>query len=230
MRVICGMLIGRGESLRWLDRTLRLAADWADQIVVRLDDDVDHDTEAAVACAEHLPRTIHYGATRFAADESAARNELMATLDDVANEGDLIVILDADEQVVTSDGSDPREVLDGLPTTGAWGAEFMHVWAPDGNLIRVDGGWRPHYQARIYRHSAGGRIQPRQLACGAVPEHARHATAAPQLRVIHWGYARPEDRQAKHARYMTLDGGRFHSRAHLESILATPTLEPTPWP
>jgi hypothetical protein len=41
----------------------------------------------------------------------------------------------------------------------------------------------------------------------------------------HLGYMREQDRRAKHERYMEIDGGRFHSLPHLQSILdADPTL------
>ena len=44
----------------------------------------------------------------------------------------------------------------------------------------------------------------------------------------HLGYVRDEDKQAKYERYMRLDGGDFHARAHLESII-DPDPELLPW-
>jgi hypothetical protein len=35
----------------------------------------------------------------------------------------------------------------------------------------------------------------------------------------HLGYVDDADKQAKYVRYMTLDGGDFHSKAHIESII-----------
>ena len=41
----------------------------------------------------------------------------------------------------------------------------------------------------------------------------------------HLGYVRDEDKTAKYARYMELDGGDFHQKSHIESIIdPEPTL------
>ncbi len=51
------------------------------------------------------------------------------------------------------------------------------------------------------------------------------------LAVLHFGWANTAARQARYDRYQQIDGGRFHARAHLESILApSPTLRGVTWP
>jgi hypothetical protein len=227
--IACAMIVGPGESHRYLDRTLRLAGHWADRIFVYLDG-ADRDTLNAVEEGGATSWRAG-GGPRFTTNESYVRHALLHMLDDDLDAGDLVVVLDADEELTARDGT-PRRALRhvaGDDRYVAWPVLFRHLWEPDGRAYRVDGGWRPDYKPRIYRHAPGLAIAERQLACSAIPDFPQQAIAPwdeSSFVIRHWGYARPHDRQAKYDRYMAIDGGRFHSRAHLESILTTPVLEP----
>lgn len=239
--IVCAMIVGPGEGDRYLLRVLRSAREWADHIVV-LKDHVDAITAAQIdVVATEFPRPHPRAArvwsydiadaTTFRSDESAVRNGLLKLLDIVpyVRPDDLVVVLDADEELRVPEGT-VRTALTRLveyPSRGvrAWSMRFFHLWAEDGSTYRVDGGWAPHMQDRIYRHQSGARIEPRQLACRAIPESIQ-SRGESVLEVLHWGYARPADRVRKHEHYMAVDGGRFHSRAHLESIIGTPELRP----
>lgn len=229
--IICGMVVGRGEGHRHLDRVLRLASGWADRIIVVLDGDADADTVNAVAdvawMREHLTEPVG------SVDESALRNHLLTLIEQEAEDGDLVVILDADEELRAGDGGPPLPALVAMledDVWDAWPVLFAHVWDPAGESVRVDGGWLPGHAVRAYRHVTGRRITRREFACSPIPEDALTGRVCPTdespLVCLHWGYAYPHDRARKYAYYMDRDGGRYHSLWHLESIVTTPSLAP----
>jgi hypothetical protein len=220
------MIIGPGEAHRWLDRTLRHISGWADQLVCWLDG-ADPDTTSAVIHGPVPCRVDGSADCRFTTDESLVRNSLCALLDAHAEEGELIVVIDADEQLTatSSPTSAALRALRADHTYHCWPVTFLHLWTPDGSAYRVDGAWAPHAQNRIYRHKTGGRVGRRTLACPAVPSWISQCAPDSALRMLHYGYARHDDRVAKHQRYMTLDAGAFHARWHLESIITEPQLQ-----
>jgi hypothetical protein len=229
--VCCAMVVGAGEGHRHLDRVLRLADRWADLLLVYADG-VDHDTLDALDARDVV---VEYGETsRYREAESWVRNQLMELCDEHLSDGDVVVALDADEQLVgTGLHGNPVGDLRAAyfdERYGRWPVLFEHVWAPDGSVIRVDGGWAPARGYRIYRHHGGARIPDRKLACLPTPPIADPACpdAESPFRCLHWGYARPHDRPVKHAFYVMQDGGEFHSRSHIDSIVGEPTLIPTP--
>lgn len=235
--IVAAMIVGPGEADRYLERVFDAASQWADKLVA-IADHVDERTDALLRAeikagtseAEGNAVTVgwHLLTPRFTEDESHVRNLLMRELDDECEPGDLVVVLDADELLLVPPGSSTREALEALSLDSAhqaWSGTFYHLWSPDGAFYRCDGGWAPGPQFRVYRHEPGARVEERRMACKAIPSSAiprAHST----LVFAHLGYARQKDRVRKHRRYMTLDGGRFHSRAHLESIIEPPQLAP----
>lgn len=221
--IVAAMLIGPGEGTRYLDRTLRCASQWAD-IGVAVLDGADEDTINAVnnSCLGVHWTVREPGTPSFREDESSVRNLLFECLDERCRDGDVIVILDADEELTHP--TSVRQALEGLDDHHCWPVTFRHLWAPDGSVYRIDGGWAPAAGHRIYRHVRGGRVPPRQMACHAVPSTAN---PGPDVGLVmrHWGYARPHDRPMKYERYMELDGGRFHSLTHLQSIIEEATCQ-----
>lgn len=225
MRVVAAMIVGPGETLRYLDRTLRLAQEWADLMVV-VDDGADLDTRKAIETADVIRRRE---STRF--HEGDARNALARVLDEILDPADFVMVIDADEELRTLDGGDPFTTIHKLAHStdpGPFGFTHWHLWNPEGTVHRVDGGWRSPCGYRAYRHQPGLLHVDRELAVPAVPGPAQSGTGGPVMAVKHWGYARPHDRARKHAWYMEHDGGRFHHVAHLQSIVTDPILEPVP--
>jgi hypothetical protein len=224
------MLIGPGESHRHLDRVLRKTSAWADKIVVILDN-ADPDTIEAVRSATTLWRWRPDKA--MLKDESKARNRLMELLDGDAKPDDLVVILDADEELFAINGENLNDLLmDAIYISPfrSYPCWFLHHWDPDGLTVRVDGGWDPPYGVRIYRHVKGRRIQDKAFACSPIPDESMEAvcpTEQTPFGIRHWGYAYPHDRARKHDYYTDRDGGKFHSGDHIASIITEPTLKPT---
>jgi hypothetical protein len=200
----CGMIVGPGESLRWLDRVLRHARLGRPDLVV-WSDGADRDTRLACEAAERHgdPLRRQLG---FEFDESAVRNEP----DGHARRrrrGRPVVMLDADEQL-HSDGSDPRprRARGAAHDRGVERRVHARVGA---RPLRHSRRRRlaPHYRSPIYRHQRRRRIQPRQLACGAVPatpgtppprrqptvmhSATRAATTAGEARALHAHRRRP---------------------------------------
>lgn len=228
-KTVAAMVVGPGEGHRHLDRVLRCARTWADVIVAYgagVDPDTAHALLDGVGCAALEIEREGQGA--FCGDESVVRNKLLGLVDAVAEEGDIVVVLDADEELCSLRGKVTDELRAAHASDrGAWPCLFVHLWAPDGSLMRVDGGWRPGYAVRLYRHRPGARISGRAFACAPVPEHFVGMCPLEEtpFAMRHWGYAHPHDRERKRAFYLEHDGGRYHSRRHLESITKEPTLE-----
>lgn len=225
------MLIGPGEADRHLGRCIRSARSWADLLVV-YGDWPELATRNLIGSYAHFARIGD--APLYERDEALARNELFATADDALSEGDIVVVLDADEQLVTfepeahvltTDRVLIRRVLFGLAESMAdsWNVHFLHLWNPEGTVHRVDGAWQPSVGTRIYRHRPGYRVESYGAwVCPPLPQHLMRP-GPPVLEVLHWSYARPEHRAPKHERYTRLAG---HATAHVDSILTEPTLEP----
>jgi hypothetical protein len=235
------MIVGPGEADRHLDLVLGRASKWADTLLA-VADHVDERTEAMLQRELKLGTSEAEGnavdvwwsngaAPSFRQDESYVRNALMRLCDKHLDTGDLVVVLDADEELLAPQNG-PQAVnlrtvlgdLAALPAE-AFSATFYHLWDAAGETYRTDGAWWPAPQFRIYKHDQGARIQQRRMACKAIPESAL-PRAHTRLRVAHWGYAHEEDRIAKYRRYVRLDGGQYHSLAHIESILAAASREP----
>jgi glycosyltransferase involved in cell wall biosynthesis len=102
------MIVGPGESLRWLDRVLRRAQTWADRIFVYADGADDDTLHALDRYASVRPAAL----SMFERNESLVRNRLLEMLDEDLNEGDLVVMLDADEELHSVPGGrSPRGQL-----------------------------------------------------------------------------------------------------------------------
>jgi hypothetical protein len=103
------------------------------------------------------------------------------------------------------------------------------VWtmAPDRLGIRIDGGWRPHPVPIVYRVDTYDpdfwKINDRALSCGREPTAIRSIRGGGTIgtEVLHFGWANPDTRLERYQRYVAADGGRFHSRRHLDSIMWT---------
>ena len=227
MRLIASMIAGPGEADRHLGRCLAATREWADLVVVYGD---APDPATVSLISEHADVWQVGGENLYEQGEHLVRNKVLAMLDETVVEGDIVVVLDADEQI-HADAPAIRRTLAALEcdTAESWNVRFLHVWNEDGTLHRVDGLWQPSVGPRIYRHHPGYRLRPlyeSAWVCPPLPPHLLRTGGRPAvLDVLHWSYARERDRQPKFERYSRLPG---HSPAHIRSIIETPTLEPVP--
>jgi len=220
------MPVGPGEADRHLQRALQSARGWADTVIV-YGDAPDDATRRLIMRYAHLARIGDQNL--YETGEHLVRNELLEMADGVLQDGDLVCALDADEEFAAP-AERVREILTALEDDprGSFNVHFLHLWNPDGSMHRVDGLWQPSVGPRIYRHYQGIRLQPlyeSAWVCPPLPPRLLYERTAPVLEILHWSYARPQDRAPKHERYSRLPG---HHPAHIDSILTEPTLAPVP--
>lgn len=220
MRIIAHMVVGPGEAGRYLDKVLDRAARWVDDVHIVLDPMV---TAAEIRIADKYaddcvilqdPWTDHEGRFRQGA-WSVMEGLMMPEL------GDVILLLDADE--VIFDPEPVRQIAINNPGKRL-GFTFHEMWSP--SEYRTDGHWKPYVGNILIPWRPGGQFRDRRIACGREPTYATGipAVGTPVASLLHYGYAREEDRNLKYERYMELDGGRFHSLDHLRSIITRPQL------
>lgn len=142
--------------------------------------------------------------------------------------GDWVLSLDADEKLY---GTEFLNQLLEQRTYDVVGVSFLHMW--NETQYRVDKAWAPNVSFRLFRYQPGGKFKDRKLASGAEPTYVRQLIDAGKLMkhsplvMQHLGYSRDVDKKMKYERYMELDGGEYHSLAHLKSILdPSPVLVP----
>lgn len=221
MRIIGHMVVGPGEADRFLSEVLLRANDWADVIHVSLDQMAGGDEEI-------MSRSLADFTTRspltFPEHEGRFRESAWRQMEETVEPelGDYIVCIDADE--IIHDAPAVRKAIRGFAGKRL-GVTFHHMW--DKEHYRVDGQWRPHIAHIIIPYQPFGHHVDRAMACGREPTYAQTIPmhGQPVSDILHLGYLRDEDKQMKYDRYMSLDGGAFHSNAHIKSILMTPSLE-----
>jgi hypothetical protein len=157
----------------------------------------------------------------FFHDESLVRNALL----DWTFEGEPTHVLSIDADEFVSDG---QKLRDALESGELWGLTMREVWKADENSlwVRDDGGWKGHVAPIVYAtpkfRDGSWKIQDRKLACGRTPVAIRRnlrETVNTRIDILHFGWTRQSERQARYARYAEHDAGRYHASAHLNSIL-----------
>jgi len=222
MRIIAHMVVGPGEADRFLKAVLGRVNDWADVIHVALDPVAGDEEELlAVQMANHATRVE---SPTFVEHEGRFREAAWRQMEETVKPelGDYIVCIDADEIIVNA--AAVRKAIREYPGKRL-GVKFHHMW--DKDHYRSDGQWRPHVAHIIIPYQPNGHHVDRAMACGREPTYAQNLPmhGQPVSDILHLGYMREQDKQAKYDRYMLLDGGAFHSNAHIKSIIMQPSLE-----
>lgn len=229
MTRIVGHLCVRNEA----DRYLKEVLDWHSQILDEIfvfDDQSDDDT-AAVA-SDFATVEVRTTGSGFMEDESAFREQAWTQMEAVMGleVGDWILCLDADEFFVATSATERKELDWALRDLGETSVDLRidEVFDVRDGLPyrRTDGFWGDIHGTRLVKYMPKGHFQQRPMGGGSIPTYgyanvwdARNE----DFGILHYGYARPEDRQAKYDRYSNKAG---HSSVHIESILQPPTLEP----
>ena len=218
MKLVASLMVGPGERDRYLTSVIACLLGFVDEIRVVCESPGEIDGGRSV-----LVKDAPAGS--FFQHEGRARQNLLSwTLDGNPTH---ILAVDADE--IVTDGDAVRRACEQDLGVGIWTLGIQEVWKADAGALwlRSDGGWDMQARAPLlYRapRKAGGlwRIQDRPLACGREPLAVRQlAGRATRIGadVLHFGWSNKHDRQARYQRYVEHDGGRFHSRAHLDSIM-----------
>jgi hypothetical protein len=237
MRLI-GHMVVRNEVDRWLSTTLPWLADLCDGHVAVYD---DQSTDGTVDYVESLGLPV---ARRPDAIESFRSNEgifrwaAWTAMERALSPrlGDWILAVDADELLLTNDPNGNRELViarlyDAIADAEANRArtatfEVAEVFGFDDRdwpLVRTDGYWGAITACRLAKWTVQGIFEPRKEGGGSLPSAWPRATdTATHLQLLHLGYARGEDRHAKHQRYAA---GHGHNPRHVASVLQPPTLD-----
>ncbi len=222
MRIIAHMVVGPGEADRYLEQVLDRVQTWADALFVGIDPVAGPD-EVGLAQAYADAWTVMH--RTWEDHEGFFRQEAWFHMEHalMPEHDDFIVLIDADE--VVHEYQMVRQAAKDYPGQRL-AFTFHEMWSED--HYRVDGHWKPYDAWVMIPYRKGAAFRDRALACGREPSYAHLVpkVGSPIARMLHYGYARSEDRQAKYERYMKLDGGQYHNPNHLKSILMTPSLEP----
>lgn len=149
--------------------------------------------------------------------------------------GDWVFSIDCDE-LLLENGAEPsiREQCEAARGHSALLVTIPECFGFDADgwpLVRTDGYWGTIRGTRLFSYRRGGRFADKAMGSGSEPGYASagHRRRLEGVWLLHVGYARPEDRKAKHARYSVLSG---HADSHVESIVREPTLKrwDGPWP
>lgn len=223
MRLVASMNT-RNELGRYLRRSIPHLLTFCDEIRVQ-DDGSDDGTFEWLSEQEGVAVKRNTGLA-WSENEGELHQSLLEWT--LQGEPTHVLAIDADEFVPS--GPQLREQIQEREGQ-TYSLRMCEVWQlGDPWWIRLDGGWRPHPVGIVYRLPAGGALGPdwriwgRKLAGGRVPRIIRadqRAGRAQELGadILHVGWARAEEREGRHARYVELDGGRYHAAAHLESIM-----------
>lgn len=226
--MIIGSMVVKNEEDRYLEKCLEWNTRFFDALFVYDDQSTDNTVEIAekfgtvVVRDDDVPSFIeHEGRFRQAAWR-AMRSHMNPGSDD------FILSFDADEFLV-ADSEDVRAAIDQSvnalrPMHSGVLINFKEVFniADDGTLMyRTDGFWNRINGSRLFRFVPDDAFRDVPMGCGSEPlyvSRGKHSEALGGLRFLHLGYAKKDDRIAKHKRYSSLaDSG--HNNQHVASIV-----------
>lgn len=231
MTRVLGLTVGRNEAGRYLTPMLEHCCRSFDEHLF-YDDRSDDDTPAI---AESYGCTVRQRSSgpSFLEHEGQFRHGALRTLEQefVPENGDWILSIDCDEMLVAD--TDPSLALR-LAIGRSYGCDGIIMpipevfgWDDDGTpLVRTDGFWSTIAGPRFYRWRPEGRFAGKAMGCGSEPTYVSRGKLSRVQHgayLMHFGYARAEDRKAKYARYMNISHG--HADQHVRSIIQRPILE-----
>ena len=229
MRLIASLIV-RNELGRYLGPCIDHLLEFCDEIRVLDEGSTDGWSDDRVTCLRNEPRA---GDAFF--QHAAMRQRLLDfTLEGAPTH---ILAIDADEFI--ADGAQLRRSCDN--GFGAYKVCLQEVWrVRDDELdIRQDGGWVEHDVALVWRpdrvlRSDQLKITDRGHATGRTPDVVSAlATGHTCTSLLHFGWANVGERDERYARYAVGDAGKFHAKAHIDSIMWSDErvrLTPVGWP
>jgi len=216
--ILGGMLV-RNEADRWLVQACNQLHIICDQVYI-ID---DKSTDNTVNILKQYPFILYESAKQWwEIDELKQRKKLFNMLWMAAKEGDVILILDADELV--SHPKKVREILTGN-NSKVFGFRLYDMWSD--THYRDDQYWYAHYHfwpMAIRKGITENFTWNEQgLHCGRFPNNFHidiHSMTTKGLKIKHMGWSTPKDREQKYKRYMAIDpDGKYGILEQYLSIL-----------
>lgn len=229
MESIAVALLTRNEAGRYLPSALAAWSEWADAVAV-LDNGTDHTLDLVESA---FPDAYHYERYDEAAwgDEAPARARLWEMALEAGT--DWIIVLDAD----MVPARDPTDLLHS--DYDSIGFNLYDLWQEDPLAYRVDGLWKAHENWRVWAVRAaeepaeGWKWSERGIHTGHFPWNVslgRTLYAPCDYGLLHYAYARPEDRERKYLAYAdTANQMSEREIRHAESILQPATVRSLPF-
>lgn len=221
-------MVARNEAERFLPIVLDRLTRFVD--LITFTDDASEDNTLEIA-QSYGAITQRMDDPMFSTNEGALRWRSWELLSQYANPGDWILAIDADEKLY---GLEHLPVLLDRHDVDVLGVLFFHMW--NETHYRIDKAWRPSFGSRLFRYYPGGDWNQRKMACGSEPTYVAELIRRGKviwetgLAMQHLGYTFDGDKIMKYQRYMELDGGDYHARTHIESIMdSSPTLMEWPY-
>jgi glycosyltransferase involved in cell wall biosynthesis len=203
-KLTVGMLV-RNESSRYLERVLHRIIQYADEVVILDDGSADNTVAICRKKLENIAHCIVENATSGFNNEVELRKTLWELA--VSTNPDWIMILDADEIFEYKAAEGIRELITDVSVDVVY-FRLYDMW--NESSYREDSYWIAHriYRPFLVRYRPGYKYewQEQPLHCGRFPINiAGLPDKQSELRIQHFGWARPEDRIAKYLRYKQLD-------------------------
>ena len=218
MNLIASLIL-RNERHRYVDLVIDHLLEFCDSVCVLDDGSSDgwRDRRQRVKTLRNPPRD----GDAFVNHAQMRQRLLDFTLESAPT---WIVNVDADEFI--TDGQLLRKTAESLDYAGALKVCLQEVWKvrAEGLDIRQDGGWVEHDVGLVWRPD---RLKPNQLkiadrghATGRTPDAvgslpSSHSCSA----LLHLGWANVGERDERYARYAVGDAGKYHAKAHIDSIM-----------
>lgn len=218
-KLVLSMVV-RNEADRYLRSVLQHAASYVDEFVILDDASEDDTTKVCQEAVNGKPLTLFKNTTSMFRDEYRLRQRQWELT--LRAEPDWILFLDADEMFEDRIRDAIRPMID-QTTLDVICFRLYDMW--DMEHYREDEYWRAHliYRPFLIRYRPDFPYRWKETAqhCGRMPVNVLELpSATSQIRLKHYGWAKPSDREAKYRRYMELDPNGLHGvMGQYQSIL-----------
>jgi len=191
------------DGARYLDRTLTRVSEFADEIVILVDQKTTDNTEEI---CKKFPKVISLEKeTPHDYNEAWSRNYVLQMA--FERHPDWVYCFDADEVIEKRAIEHREELTDPVdPAICMWVQPIVQLWNGD-NTRRIDGLWGNFYQGRMFRMMPGQDIKNSNslIHCGSTPFIPRDRHGFSYIKIIHYGNVDSTVRAGKHEWYTKTD-------------------------